>query len=151
MNDSEKLDYIYQWICSQETDIAQVSKVAYGDFGLPFDVYPKDLPETMTYLDAVEAVKNLGDGWYIPTLNELRLMYINKDRFGGFCTAERGGSDFPCWYWSSTEDRDNSSDVLGVRFSGGSEGWFPKDDYRLSCRPVRLVAAPSLPRRQVRS
>ena len=106
------------------------------------EVYPHDLPETMTYVDAVKAVAKLGDGWRIPTLEELRLIYKNKD--GSFCTTAASGSGYPDWHWSSTEGRGGSSGVLGVRFSGGSESWHHKDSFRLSCRPVRLVAAPSL-------
>lgn len=105
------------------------------------EVYPHDLPETMTYLNTVKAVEKLGDGWRIPTLEELRLMYKNKDEIGGFCTSGRSGSGYPDWYWSSTENRDDSSYVHDVRFSDGDEDWNRKDYYRLSCRPVRLVAA----------
>jgi len=105
-----------------------------------FEVYPHDLPQTMTYLDAVKAVAAIGDGWRIPTLEELRVMYKNKDNIGGFCTNASSGSDYPDWYWSSTENRDNSSYVHGVRFSDGNELWYHKDNGRLSCRPVRLVA-----------
>lgn len=109
------------------------------------EIYPHDLPETMTYVNAVKAVEALGDGWRIPTLTELRVTYEQKDAIGGFCTSDKGGSGFPDWYWSSTEDRDFSSCVLVVRFSDGNELWIHKDYVRLSCRPVRLVAASSAP------
>lgn len=113
---------------------------------IPFEVYPQDLPETMTYVKAVKAVEDLNRNhgttdWRIPTLEELKLMYKNKDEIGTFCTKAASGSDYPDWYWSSTENRDNSSYVHVVRFSDGNESWFHKDDIRLSCRPVRLVAA----------
>jgi hypothetical protein len=67
----------------------------------------------------------------------------NKGAFKGtFKTAAaRDGSDFPDWYWSSTERRDDPSDVWDVRFSDGNEDWNHKGHSRLSCRPVRLVAA----------
>ena len=107
----------------------------------PFEVYPHDLPEVMTYLDAEKAVAKMGDGWRIPTLEELQLMYKNKDET--FCTAAIA-SDYPGWYWSSTEPRDYSSSVHIVCFSDGGESWDFKAGDRLSCRPVRLVAAPSL-------
>lgn len=107
-----------------------------------FEVFPHDLSATMTYVNAVKAVAELDDGWRIPTLEELRLMYANKDAIGGFCTSDRCGSDFPDWYWSCTEHRTNPSFVWVVRFSDGYEYWHPKDYIRLSCRPVRLVAVP---------
>lgn len=108
--------------------------------GLPFEIYPHDLPETMTYVDAVKATEALGDGWHIPTIEELRLIYKNKD--DSFCTSDRGGSDCPDWYWSSSEDRDIPSYVWIARFSDGYERWVRKDYGRLSCRPVRLVPVP---------
>jgi len=106
------------------------------------EVYPHDLPETMTYLDADKAVAALGDGWRFPTLSELR--EVDKHKDGTFCTTPSSGSDFPDWYWSSTPHRGSSSYVHIVRFSDGDEGWSGKGRDRLSCRPVRLVAAPSL-------
>lgn len=109
------------------------------------EVYPHDLPRTMTYLDAVKEIEKLGDGWRIPTIEELRKMYKIKDVIGGFCTDDRGGSVSPGWYWSSTEDRDYPSYVHVVRFSEGGESWGHKNDHRLSVRPVRLVAVSSAP------
>jgi len=111
-----------------------------------FEVYPHDLPEPMTYVDTVKAVAKLGDGWRIPTLPELKLMYAQNDKIGGFCTEPSSGSDYPAWYWSSTPDRDSTYYVVSVRFSDGYANWGLKDFIRLSCRPVRLVpaAAPSL-------
>lgn len=106
------------------------------------EIYSQDLPEKMTYINAVKEVAKLGDGWRIPTLGELRLMYESRDNT--FCVSGNGGSVFPDWYWSSTENRDDSSCVHVVRFSDGYEFWGHKDNGRLSCRPVRLVAAPSL-------
>lgn len=136
MKQSEMLKYVYDWVIKQENQ----QPVSAPPLDLPFEVYPHDLPKLMTYLEADKAVKELGDGWRIPTLEELRLMYKNKDKIGGFCTEDYG-SDYPDWYWSSSENRVNSSHVHGVRFSDGDEYWGPKDDDRLSCRPVRLVAA----------
>lgn len=103
-----------------------------------FEVYPEDAPKLMTYIDAVKWGEGLGDGWRIPTKIELALMYEQKDAIGGFKTKS-SGSDFPDWYWSSSEHRDNSSGVWFARFSDGDECWFRKDNFRLSCRPVRLM------------
>ena len=73
------------------------------------------------------------------------LDHHNKGAFKGtFKTAATRASGYPDWYWSSTEYRGYSSFVHIVRFSDGYESWSHKDDGRLSCRPVRLVAAPSL-------
>ena len=125
---------------------AQMIKALYDKFivpqkegELPFEVYPENLP-VMTYVDAVKAVKKLGKGWRIPTLEELRLMYKHKDEIGGFIT-EGSGSVCPGRYWSSTEVRDYPSGVRDLRFSDGCEGWSLKDIGRLSCRPVRSRAS----------
>lgn len=107
---------------------------------MKLEVYHKDIG-VMKYIDAVKEVEKLGDGWRIPTLEELRIMYNNKDKISGLCFKD-SGSGFPDWYWSSTENRNNPSSVHGVRFSDGYESWNHKDIFRLSCRPVRLVAAP---------
>ncbi len=44
--------------------------------------------------NAKKACKNLGDGWRLPSKNELNLLNENKEKIGGF--AEH-------WYWSSTD------------------------------------------------
>jgi len=134
--DSDKIDFIYNWCKAHPAAFSEPKK---ND--LPFEVYPNDLPSTLTYLEAEKAVAALGDGWRIPTLEELKLMYKNKDKIGGFCTKAASGSDAPGWYWSSTEHRVRSSYVHVVRFSDGYEGWNLKDSLRFSCRPVRLVEA----------
>lgn len=121
-------------------NIKDTNIIYIGDSSL-LEIYPHDLPKTMTYVDAVKAVEKIGDGWRIPALEELRLMYKNKDAIGGFTTKSSSGSVYPVWYWSSTENRDYPSCVHGVRFSGGNESWNHKDNLRLSVRPVRLVAA----------
>lgn len=114
---------------------------------------PGNLDLTMTFNDAAESVKKLNNNkalahgdWQIPSLENLHVLQKNQNEGalkGTFKTAASSGFDFPGWYWSSTEVRDDSSDVHGVRFSDGDENWFRKDYYRLICRPVRLVAAPS--------
>lgn len=110
-----------------------------------FEVYPHDLPETMTWVKAKKYIENSLPDWRMPTKEELLQMYENKDKIGGFYTKGEGGSDFPDWYWSSTEYRGNPDYVCNVRFSDGIDNWSHKDYGRLSCRPVRLVAATPSP------
>jgi hypothetical protein len=57
-----------------------------------FEVYPNDLPGEYTWDEAVDACKKMGDGWRLPTKEELYLMCINT----------------PHYYWSSTELLPNS-------------------------------------------
>jgi hypothetical protein len=107
---------------------------------MKLEIYHKDIG-VLKYVDAVKEVEKLGDGWRIPALEELRIMYANKDKVPNLCLTA-SGSDYPDWYWSSTEHRNNPSYVHNVRFSDGDGCWVRKDNGRLSCRPVRLVAAP---------
>jgi hypothetical protein len=58
---------------------------------LKFEVYPKDLGK-FTWEDAKEACAALGEGWRLPTREELHLMWLNKD--DSFAAA---------FYWSSSE------------------------------------------------
>lgn len=60
---------------------------------LKFEVYPEDLGEH-TWKDAKKVCKELGDGWRLPTREELHLMWLNKDTIGGFAAD---------YYWSSSE------------------------------------------------
>lgn len=104
-----------------------------------FEVYSQDLPETMTYLNAVKVAKKIGDGWRIPTKEELLLLYEYRNEIGGFCTEYKCGSGFPQWYWSCTERREDPAFVWNADFSDGNVDWYHKDSNRLSCRLVRLV------------
>lgn len=115
---------------------------------------PKDLDVTMTFNDAAKAVKKLADekylgksDWQIGSLAVVRTLYKNQNEGalkGTFKTSGGSGLDNPRWSWSSTEYHGNPSLVHDVRFSDGFEGWYHRDNGRLSCRPVRLVA-PSAP------
>ena len=57
------------------------------------DVMTKDLGK-MNWSDALKACADLGDGWRLPTRDELNTLYKNKDTIGGFTYNE---------YWSSAE------------------------------------------------
>jgi hypothetical protein len=114
---------------------------------------PNDLDVLMTFNDAAKAVEQLNadkalghDDWQIPSLENLRILHKNRTKGalkGTFNTADKGsGSDYLDWHWSSTPVRDHPTTVVNVRFSDGFENWGLKDCNRLSCRPVRLVAAP---------
>jgi hypothetical protein len=63
------------------------------------EVMTEDLGE-MKWEEAKKACKNLGDGWRLPSKDELNLLYENKEKIGGF--AKR-------YYWSSTEYGDNKA------------------------------------------
>jgi len=64
---------------------------------LVFEIYPEDAPNRMSWYDGVEYCKNLGNGWRLPTKEELNLMYIE------LCKKGLGGFDSD-YYWSSSEE-----------------------------------------------
>ena len=68
-----------------------------------------------------------------------------KEAKHAFKTAASSSSDFPDWYWSSTEVRVHPSFVCFVRLSDGHVDFILKDNFRLSCRPVRLVECEATP------
>ena len=67
------------------------------------EVAQHDFPNDMLFHEAVKACTDLGNGWRLPTKDELRLMYDNMDKIGAFAgnwsITENGTS----YYWSSTE------------------------------------------------
>lgn len=77
------------------------------------EVAQNSFPRTMNWNDAVKACTDLGSGWRLPTKYELNLMYVNKDKIGGF--ANYG-------YWSSSEGSNYNAwcqyFYSGLQFSG---------------------------------
>ena len=57
-----------------------------------------NFPKMMDWYEAKKACANLGSGWRLPTIEELNLMYLNKDKIGGFAN-----SGYNSGYWSSAE------------------------------------------------
>lgn len=57
------------------------------------EVMKTDLGE-MTWDEAKKACEKLGDGWRLPTIDELQFMYDKYDEISGFGPAS---------YWSSSE------------------------------------------------
>ena len=53
-----------------------------------------DFPEQMNWKDANKACAELGDGWRLPTKDELNTLYQNKNEIGNFSEDKQ--------YWSST-------------------------------------------------
>ena len=64
----------------------------------------------MNWDDAMKACADLGNGWRLPTKDELNMMYENKDKIGGFADN---------FYWSSTEY--GNGDAWGQFFSIGNQ------------------------------
>ena len=75
-----------------------------------FELHPKKLGK-MNWEDAIKAVKELGDDWRLPTIEECFIMYNNK-----VITAEA--------YWGSTGFASFSE--LYVFFSNGNANGYSK-------------------------
>ena len=76
-----------------------------------FLVAQYDFPKLMTWEDAKAACANLGEGWALPTKNELNFLYENREKIGGFASNI---------YWSSTEY--SYGNAWGQRFTNGDQG-----------------------------
>lgn len=85
-----------------------------------------DFPEKLDWNDAKKACSILGNGWRLPTKDELNIIYQNKDKIGGFADSD---------YWSSTEST-NSNYAGKQALDIGSQAFFNKND-KLYVRAVR--------------
>ena len=72
----------------------EVEKVSFKTVKIAnLEVMTEDLG-VMNWDDAKKACADLGDGWRLPTMDELNILYQNQDKIGGFAFN---------YYWSSTE------------------------------------------------
>lgn len=80
-----------------EYNLTPITKTTYKLLrqSLEFEVYPDDLGK-FTWEDAKEACATLGEGWRLPTREELHLMWLNRD--DSFAAS---------YYWSFSEDDNN--------------------------------------------
>lgn len=104
-------------------EIKKISKQKAGKRNEPFkltphlEVYHKDCEGILNWFKAADFCKNLGEGWRLPTKEELNLLYLHKDKIGGFVEAS---------YWSSTEasayDAWRQNFINGNQFNDGKNG-----------------------------
>ena len=78
------------------------------------EVARNDFPNTQNWYDAKAKCNKLGEGWRLPTKDELTKLYNNNDKIGGFKT-----NVFDAYYWSSTEYGENL--VWYQDFSNGGQ------------------------------
>ena len=80
-----------------------------------FEVAQNDFPKIMMWEDAVKACADLGNGWRLPTKDELNLMYRDKYKISRFANN---------LYWSSTKERSkkNVEYAWAQQFSDGAGG-----------------------------
>lgn len=89
------------------------------------EVAQYDFPENMKWRNVYAELSKLGGNWRIPTMNELKILYQNKDKIKGFTSSE---------YWSSTTSGPKS--IFGINFYNGA--WRNYDMYsQLGLRAIR--------------
>lgn len=83
---------------------------------------------TLEWDDAVQACAALGTGWRLPTVDELNMLFLNKDSIGGFVNS---------FYWGGTEMIPGSPCIQG--FINGKQA---KDQkiYLFHVRPVKSIS-----------
>ena len=77
-------------------------RASYLSYDLVITQY--DFPEKMNWNDAKKACISLGKDWRLPTQDELKVMYQNKDQIGEFYNIN---------YWSSIEQDNNLAWLQG--------------------------------------
>jgi len=95
---------------------------------LKFEVYPKDLGEH-NWEDAKKVCADLGEGWRLPTREELHLMWLNRESVGGFAAT---------YYWSSSEN--SNYNAWPQNFFNGNQ----YNHYKNATYYVRAVRALSI-------
>ena len=91
------------------------------------DIYPYDI-NRLNWNDGVRACEFLGNGWRLPTKNELNSIYINKAMIGGFASDN---------YWSSSKTDTNNA--WTQYFGNGAQGTYYETN-SFYVRPVRTTA-----------
>ncbi len=110
------------------TSIIISSQVSIGDDG---DTYAARL---CNELQITEGGKTYGD-WYLPSKQELNLMYLNKSTIVATAKANSGTGFAVSAYWSSTES--NNSKAWWISFANG----FQHDGTKSTIASVRAVRA----------
>jgi hypothetical protein len=106
------------------TPIEKQSKQIILKQTLEFEVYPKDLGQH-NWEDAKKVCKNLGNGWRLPTREELHLMWLNKD--DSFAAA---------YHWSSSEGNNDNAWFQDFLFGNQTNYYKNSTNY---VRPVRDI------------
>ena len=97
----------------------------------------KRLPNWKSNYPAFAWCASLGENWYLPAFDELKLIYQNKSIINRRLNEKGYGEIVDAVYWSSTEDVDNSNCAWHVYMYDGDTGSHNK----FSILYVRAVSA----------
>lgn len=116
-----KLNELLEKLVSNENIFQESIIITFGNI----EIANNDCSFTKNWEEAKRYCEELGNGWRLPTKNELDILYKNKISINGFSNSG---------YWSSTEDIYNFA--WGQGFSDGKQA-IAKKDICLNVRPVR--------------
>ena len=108
----------------EETKASFVS-IKIQEIGL--EVMTKDLGK-MRWEEAIKACENLGDGWRLPTIEELEEIYKYEDKIVGIANN---------FYWSSTEYGNYTA--WSFNFNSGTAYFSTNKNYANYVRAVRAL------------
>ena len=96
----------------------------------------KSISDWQSKYPAFKWCADLGDGWYLPSINELRAIYNEKDRINQTLTTNKmkelgSASTLFC----SSSEGASLNTLIGIHFLGGSTFW----DYKDRVNAVRAV------------
>ena len=77
-----------------------------------FEIAQYDFPDKKNWEDAKKACESLGDGWRLPTYNELNILYENQNKIGGFSEST---------YWSYSKPNNNYVPIQS--FKNGTQSY----------------------------
>ena len=87
--------------------------------GHSIQVAKKDLAKSMDWYKAKRQSEKKGDGWRLPTRDELKIIYseLHEKALGDFGNVN---------YWSGIEDEEDSDYAYGLCFEDGYTYWNSK-------------------------
>ena len=89
----------------------------------------KTLGEDVNYNTALEKIAELGEGWRMPTCDEL-LTLVDREKYAPAIDTEFFPDTKNDWYWTSTPHAWNKdAAVWVVTFNGGLVDGYHRDDY----------------------
>jgi len=107
--------------------------------GKTIQVAKEDFPEDMNWDDAMNACQNLGNGWRLPSIEELKVMCEQLHMKGEGNFKDKS-------YWSSSESFIEGDPHLAwiIEFRKGKEGR-ARDLYKFNSSGTRVRAVRALP------
>jgi hypothetical protein len=132
MNSKPSSNYSKNKQSNNDFEIRKTSIIGKTKFIGKLEIAEFDFPEKMYFDEAKKACKSLGEGWRLPTIGELNLLYRYKDRIGGFLGY--------C-YWSSTIHVSNPEYIEAQIFSADGNQFYEGKHFARSLSEIIYVRA----------